>query len=275
MRARSLSSLEARVVLSLEEEGRDAVTLGELQRRAQVSSGFARKLAHNLGQKGWLQRIGAGRYLLNPGRHGPDAVPETDPLRIAAHLAAPYYLGFATAAELLSLLPQASRVYYVVTPQRGSSLATKSVEFRRIRVQPRRFFGFRELKRRGQTLLVSDLERTVLDCLSRPDLAGGLGGVVQVLQSALAEMDWNRLAAYVGRMESRSLALRLGYLIEWLAPPRRPPRRWIETLRARPSEPYVPLGTPREYGRKGLHDPRWHVIRNVPESRLRAEVDLR
>lgn len=275
METRSLSRTEAKVVLSLEEEGREDVSLREIRSRAQISRGFARKVAHDLVRKGWLQRVGRGRYLLNPSRHGPDAVPDTDPLRLGSRIASPYYFGYATAAELLGLLPQASRVYYVVTPKRGTSIRTRIARFRRVTVAPSRFFGVQTIVRRGQTLSVSDTERTVLDCLSRPELSGGLGGVVQVMASAGGRLNWSRLRQHLARLGSRSLTLRLGFLLEWLGPATHPPAGWLDHFRARPGEPYVPLGRPGEFGRRGPHDVRWHIIRNVPEALLRAEVELR
>ncbi len=275
METRSLSRSEAKVVLSLEAEGSEDLTLEGLRRRAGVSAGFARKIAHGLVGKGWLQRVGRGRYLLNPSRHGPDAIPDTDPLRLGSRIVSPYYFGFATAAELLGLLPQASRIYYLVTPKRGSAHWAHAARFRRITVDPDRFFGIDRIQRRGVSLQVSDRERTVLDCLSRPEFSGGLGGVVQVLESAGGSLDWSRLDRYLRRLGSRSLTLRLAYLAESYLRTAPPPAGWLERVRARPDEPYVPLGPPEEFGRRGVHDPRWHLILNVPEALLRAEVDLR
>jgi len=275
MPVRSLSPTEARVVLGLEAEGGAELTLQDLRRRARISPGFARKLAVGLVRKGWLQRTGRGRYLLNPGRHGPEAIPDADPLRFGSRLVAPYYFGFATAAELQGLLPQAGRVYYLATPERRKVPSSPTAEFRAIRVPRSRFFGYRRLRRRGEELVVSDLERTLLDCLARPELAGGLGGVVQILDSAAGRIDWATLGRYLHRLHRRSLELRLGYLVETAVPRLKPPRRWLGELRARVGEPYVPLGSPREFGRRGPHDRRWHLILNVPAPILTAEVDLR
>ncbi|MCI4363795.1 MAG: hypothetical protein L3K13_05770 [Thermoplasmata archaeon] len=275
MAARSLSRTEAKVILALEADGQEELDLAELRRRAHVSAGFARKIAHDLVRKAWLQRVGRGRYLLNPGRHGPDAIADTDPLRLGSHLASPYYFGFATAAELLGLLPQASRTYYLVTTGRGGSLQTRTARFRRVHVAERRFFGLKSMDRRRTRIVVSDPERTVLDCLDRPEFCGGVGGVVRVLESALPRLDWPRTVRYLGRLRNRSLALRLGYLAEFVpgAPPL--PARLLPRWLARPDEPYVLLGRAREFGVRGPHDRRWHVIRNIPDSTLLAEVDLR
>jgi len=132
---RSLSKTEAKVVLSLEADRQDLVTLAGIQKRADVSSVFARKLAHDLVRRGWLQRVRRGTYLLNPSRHGPEALPDTDPLRIGSRLLDPYYFGYATAAELHGLFPQASRVYYLVTTKRYGVAGHSSARFRVVRTK--------------------------------------------------------------------------------------------------------------------------------------------
>jgi predicted transcriptional regulator of viral defense system len=275
METRSLSPTEAKVVLSLEADAVEELTLDGVRRRAGVSPGFARKLAHGLVKKGWLQRLGRGRYLLNPSRHGPDAIPDTDPFRLGSRIVSPYYFGFATAAELWGLLPQAGSLYYIVTPKSGSARWRHTAQFRRITVSPNRFFGIDRIERRGETIQVSNRERTVLDCLARPQLAGGLGGVVKIIESAGRTLNWTRLERYLRRLGSRSLTVRLGYLLETHGSTVHPPAGWLDRFRARPNDSYVPLGAPMEFGRRGPHDPRWHVIRNVPEALLRAEVDIR
>lgn len=275
MRVRSLSQTEARVVLSMEAERVEDVDLQGIADRGNVSAGFARKIAHDLVGKGWLQRVSRGAYLLNPARHGPDAIADTDPFRAGRRIASPYYFGYATAAELLGLLPQASRTYYVVTPSRGRSHVAHAAQFRRVHVAPNRFFGTLTLQRRGEPLVVSDRERTVLDCLDRPELCGGLGGVVRILESAGPHLDWQRLRRYLAKLGSRSLARRLGYLTDQLRPAVRPPGDWVRRASPRPEDPYVPLGRASEYGRRGPRNARWRVIENVPRAVLLAEVDVR
>jgi predicted transcriptional regulator of viral defense system len=273
--SRSLSQTEARVILSLEAEGLEIVSLGEIRKRATASAGFARKLAHDLVRKGWLQRVRRGTYLLNPSRHGPDALPDTDPLRIGSRFVEPYYFGYATAAELEGLFPQASRVYYLVTTVRWVPGKERADQFRVVRVTPARFFGTRSLSRRGVKLIVSDPERTVLDCLNRPELAGGMAGVAQIIALAKPKLNWSRLGSYLDRFASRSLALRAGFLVEHIRTSVLPPDSWIQPRLARAGEPYVPLGPAKTHGRRGKRDPRWHVIRNVPDSQLFAEGEIR
>jgi predicted transcriptional regulator of viral defense system len=275
MVARTLSRTEARVVLSLETDGHETVDVDEIRRRARVSPGFARKLAHDLVRKGWLQRLRRGSYLFRPARNGPESTPELDPLRIGARLAAPYYFGYATAAELLGLLPQLGHVYYLVTPARRQPPRQTPIQFRIVRVAPDRLFGTIPLERRGQSFRVSNVERTLLDCLRRPEFAGGVPGIAQMVASAKARLRWDRIPGYARRLGARSLSWRLGYLAEQVRPDLPVPRGWVSRVRPHSGDPYVPLGPPKEFGRRGPHDRRWHVIVNVPRAHLLGEVEVR
>lgn len=273
-RVRTLSRREATVVLGLEAEGVGVVTLRELTLRARSTPASGRKLAHDLARKGWLQRVRRGVYLVNPGRFGPGALPDTDPLRLGRYLADPYYFGYGTAAQLLGLLPRAGRTYFIATPVRTAPPRGGAAEFRIVHCPRARFFGVRILRRRGESVVVSDLERTVLDCLERPEYAGDVAGAAQVLSGAKGRIRWPRLERYLARLGSRSLTLRLGYLVERVRPDLPVPRGWLRRALPRPNEPFVPLGPPRAYGRRGPRDARWHVIRNVPDERLLGEVRI-
>lgn len=266
MDARSLSEAEARVILSLEAEGIEQVSLMEIRRRGSVSPGYARKIAYKLVRKGWLQRVRGGWYLLNPSRHGPDAIPDADPLRLGSRLVQPYYFGYATAAELLGLLPQASHVYYVVTTARAVPIRTLEERFRLVRITPKRFFGSQQLERRGTMLRVSNLERTLLDCMNRPELAGGMAGVSHIFALAKPNLNWLRFGLYLDRFGNRNLSLRAGFLAERVRPSIRPPEDWVRPRLARVDEQYAPLGPPRVHGRRG---PRRTLARSTERLGLR------
>jgi predicted transcriptional regulator of viral defense system len=275
VRTRTLSSREARVVLTAEAQRREELDLAAIESTAGVSRAFARKIAHDLTKKGWLQRLGRGRYLLNPADRGPDAIPDRDPLRVGAHLVAPYYFGFATAAELHGLLPELGRTYYVVTPRKGGPFPREPAEFRRAYVRPDQMFGVESLGRRGVELRVSDRERTLLDCLLRPELAGGIVGVARILRSLGSGVRWGRVERYLTKYGRTSLTRRLGYLTDHVAGSPRPPtsvlRRWTPGAGA----PFVPLGSVTQWGRSGRRDSRWHIIENLPAETLAAEPGIR
>jgi predicted transcriptional regulator of viral defense system len=101
-----------------------------------------------------------------------------------------------------------------------------------------------------------------------------MGGVSQILALAKPTLRWGVLATYLHRLGNRSLAQRSGYLAEKLRPSLPPPVAWSRKFRPGPEIPYVPLGPPGQYGRRGPHDARWRVVRNVADSELFAEGEI-
>lgn len=140
-------------------------------------------------------------------------------------------------------------------------------------VVPRKFFGWEETERYGETLKVSDLEKTVVDCLDRQDLVGGLPGAVQVLSQAKPRLDADKLARYVERFGVGSLAQRLGYLLERVRPEVEVNEALMGTLRSMRTTADVHLGSAARYGKKGVYENDWKVIVNVSEDEMLGELD--
>jgi predicted transcriptional regulator of viral defense system len=71
--------------------------------------------------------------------------------------------------------------------------------------------------RLGQQLTATSLERTLVDCLARPDLSGGLEEVWRGFDSASADLDPERLCRYVVLLENKTLAGLVGLLLDQLS----------------------------------------------------------
>jgi hypothetical protein len=68
----------------------------------------------------------------------------------------------------------------------------------------------------GYKVMISDREKTAIDCIDRPALAGGVGEVATILATTGRRFDWNRAAGYLERINSGALARRLGWLIDYV-----------------------------------------------------------
>lgn len=270
---RSLSANESRVVLALEAAGREELELHDIATLADATPAYARQLAGSLVKKGWIQRVGRGKYLLNPAKAGPDAIPDTNAFRIGSRLIEPYYFGYATAANVHRLLTQIARTYFVATNSKQTRTLSEPADFRIVHVPPRKFFGATETEKYGSPFLVSDVEKTVIDALDRPDLVGGLPACVQILNNAWPNIDETRLVQYVTRMRSKSLAQRLGYLIEHAVHAEAPGT--LKALRKLRGDAFAALGSPARYGRAARYASDWRIIVNVPDSELLGEVSIR
>ena len=273
MKARSLSATESQVILSVPPEAELAID--DIIRLAHTTRNHAWKLAHTLVRKGWLQRVGRGRYIVNPPSSGPDPIPDMNPYRVGSHLVDPYYFAYGTAAHLHGFLTQAPRVYHIATPTVAERSITQPAEFHLVHLAKRKFFGWQEVEKYGAPFRVSDPEKTVLDCLDRQELANGIGGVVQVLHRASPRLNYVKLERYVRKVDNKSLAQRLGYLLEHECPGRRTPAAFLAFLREFAGLAFVRLASPARHGTRGNYHADWRVVVNVPEGVLRGEVRAR
>ena len=211
---RSLSPQESRVVLTLAEHGGKEVERQEIIDMLGVSPQAADHVIRALRRKGWLERASWGRYLLIPPEMGPDALGESNVLALASRIADPYYFGYATAASHYGFTTQHRHVVRLVTPVRARNRRVLDTEVRIVNPVPGKFFGFGPVDVLGYTVVMSDREKTVIDCIDRPDLAGGEGEAAAIMATACRRIDWRRAADYLERMASRTLTRRFGWLAE-------------------------------------------------------------
>jgi predicted transcriptional regulator of viral defense system len=93
------------------------------------------------------------------------------------------------------------------------------VHYQFVTIQQQRFFGLAEQVIDQHTITVTDREKTLVDAADRPDLAGGILQLVEILRRYWRELDWQRVDSYLERFDSGAVIKRLGYLVESLALP--------------------------------------------------------
>ena len=211
---RSLSPQESRVVLSMTEHGAREVERQQIIDMLGVSPQAADHVIHGLRRKGWLQRASWGRYLLIPPERGPDALGESNVLALASRIADPYYFGYGTAAKHYGFTTQHRQVIRLVTPVRTRNRRVLDTEVRIVNSVQRKFFGFGPVDVLGYSVMMSDREKTVIDCIDRPSLAGGEGEAATILATACRRIDWHKAVTYLERMSSKTLTRRFGWLAE-------------------------------------------------------------
>src|SRR5689334_1409792 len=101
--ARTLSSLEAKLIASLESSRRQAVTTGEVAELLGWSRPTIWSVMHRLARKGWLKRTAKGRYESLLGETGGFAPP--NPWAALSSWHRPHYVGFQSAAYERGLTP--------------------------------------------------------------------------------------------------------------------------------------------------------------------------
>src|SRR5271155_2667939 len=172
---RSLSTQESKVVLALTERGRREATRAEIVELLGGRVKAADHVIESLRRKGWLQRATWGEYLLIPAEQGPSALGDSNLLALASRVADPYYIGFSTAAAHYGLTTQHRNVIFVVTPQRLRERTVGGSKVQIVTQAESKFFGFAEVDVLGYKVMLSDREKTAIDCIDHPEFTGGVG----------------------------------------------------------------------------------------------------
>jgi predicted transcriptional regulator of viral defense system len=202
------------VVLALTEQRRRETTRAEIVGLLGGTPKAADHVIESLRRKGWLERATWGEYLLIPPEQGPDILGDSNLLALASRIADPYYIGFSTAAAHYGLTTQHRNVIFVVTPVRLRAREVGASRVQIVNPSARKFFGFQPVDVLGYKVVISDREKTAIDCVDRPELAGGVGEAAAILATASRRFDWTRAADYLERIDSGALARRVGWLLD-------------------------------------------------------------
>lgn len=272
MAKRSLSKRESDLILALEWEKKGCVGLKEIAKRLHCSPGYARKFAHTLCKKGWLEPIVRGQYQTITADRGPQGVPEMNPYLVARFLHRPYFFAYRFACIHHRLLTQIPSVIHVAVTRQKQPIEIKNVRFEFVIISKKRFFGFEESTSLGEKINVSNLERTVLDTLDRPDLVGGIEAAAQAVFQAGKKLNRLKLLDHLQRINDSALARRFGYLAKLF---RIDLGRDLDAyLKGQICKNPAYLGTPNRWGNQGERDLQWNLIVNVPQKELLGEIKI-
>lgn len=251
-----LSHLEQTVYFAALRQGIHVLDVARVEALAAISRGHAGKLLSGMGRKGALYRVGRGRYVVIPsdvlyGRHTFVA----DPFQIVDELlqregVTEYYVAYQSAALVYGAANQLPQALLVALPGQRRPLALGRAEIIFVQVQRAKFFGSQEIRYHDARLRISNREKTLLDCLDRFDLSGGMDEVVHTIGALLPDVDPARLLADAPSMQNQALVQRLGYILETLATQQPVPATLLDGLAGLvgpsvyPLDPHGPAGGP-------------------------------
>jgi predicted transcriptional regulator of viral defense system len=274
-RTRSLSSQESRVVLALRERGQRSVTRADVVELLGASLKAADNVIESLRHKGWLERASWGEYLLIPPEQGPDALGDSNLLALASRIADPYYIGFGTAAAHYGLTTQYRNVIFLVTPMHVRERRVGEARVRIVNPKPGKFFGFTPVDVLGFQVMISDREKTAIDCIDRPALAGGVGEAATILATAGRRLEWTKAADYLERIDSTALVRRFGWVMDHVNADM-PTEIRERLLRLAASGPKTWLGPNPERAVQAAigYDKTWRLFVNVSPEELHGSAGL-
>lgn len=196
----------------------DVIKVDDAVRVLALDRSAAAKTLARWTNQGWLRRVRRGVYVpvaldSLSSQHVLD-----DPWVLVPGLFAPAYVGGRTAAEYWDLTEQLFNDIVVITAQsiRAKTQRRHGATFTLKRVQERKIFGGKTLWRGRTKVMVSDLQRTVVDMLDDPAIGGGIHQVADCLDEYFKRKDRNDrlLIEYGKRLGNGAVFKRLGLLAE-------------------------------------------------------------
>lgn len=214
---RTLGEISSKLLTTLSSQDRVIFTISDAQKITKTSHATTRRLINRLIDKNWLIRLVPGKYLIVPLSAGEKAEFSENWHVVAKHLIEPnhYYLSHYSALEIHEMITQPLMTIYITTPKRRKKTKVLGGSFRFLYAKPSKFWGIEEVwVKQTEKVKVSDLERTIVDCLDSPKLCGGISELAKGLWVKRNEIDYSKLAKYVSRFGSKAVAKRLGFLLE-------------------------------------------------------------
>ena len=214
---KSLSTRESQVLSRLAGENRQVITITDIADALDIPRKSAKDMAYALKEKGWLERIAHGKYLILPLAAGKNAVYTAHEFVIASALVEPMYIGYWSALNHHELTEQLSRTVYIVTTARDQEREIHGVTYRPVTVTDQKFFGYQPTAVGSNQLNMSSIEKTLVDCADHPEFCGGISELAKAMQNAIGQRcSWERVVEHLRRVGNGAATKRLVYLADQL-----------------------------------------------------------
>lgn len=214
---KGLSTRESRALARLAEQGKRIVSIGDFAEVLDIPYKSAKDMAYSLTEKGWLERLVRGQYLLLPLAAGEEGVYTEHEFVIASHLVDPMYVGYWTAMNHHGLTEQVPRTVYVVTTERAKTREIHGVTYRIVTVFEKKFFGYRPTTIENDRVNVASVEKTLVDCADHPKHCGGIHELSKAMKRADEQgCSWETVIEHLDEIENGAATKRVVYVADRL-----------------------------------------------------------
>lgn len=197
-------------------------TVGELDRfmssHGSTNTNTRKALLTYHRSRGRVVPIRRGLYATVPVGNDPDTHP-VDPFLIAAKMAEDSVLAYHTALEFHGkAYSMYSRLVYT-SESRSETMRFRSHEYTRVPVPhalekaDEAMIGVETHERAGVAVHVTNLERTFVDVLDRPELSGSWEEIWRSLES-IEFFDMDQVVRYVGLLGNATTAAKVGFFLD-------------------------------------------------------------
>jgi predicted transcriptional regulator of viral defense system len=215
------------------------------------------KVLYRLQQSGAIERIEKGKYLIIPlgAEKGKYTLHE---FVIGSLLVEPYSIAYWSALNYYGLTEQIATTVFIQTTTRKFNFNPEvfGVQYKIVKIKEPKYFGMKKEWIEETQINITDKEKTMIDCLDKPQYCGGIIEVAKALKNN--KFDRKKLEDYAQRIGNSGVLRRLGYLCELLNVKIKLPKLNIRNYLL--LDPTMP--------EKDTKNARWRLIINLSEKVL-------
>jgi predicted transcriptional regulator of viral defense system len=209
---RTLSDRESRILSNLSHHGKTIFTTDDIKELVSNPKSFLDHLA----RKKWILKIRRGVYVIAPfeaGEGGSDNY-TMHSFTIGSLLTKSYYIGYWSALNYHGLTEQTPPSVYIATSEPKNSRTILDVHYVFVTIPKRKIFGTEEIEIEKRKIMISSIEKTIVDCLDHPEHGNGIEEIAKAIYFSKDEIDVEKLIKYTGKIGNNTVVKRLGYLCE-------------------------------------------------------------
>lgn len=269
---KTLGPVSAHLISSLYELGKTIFTVSDVENITGLKGNFATALTSKLIKKNVIFRIKPGKYVIVPQELGEGISYIGNWYVVAREIvkSSDYYISYYSAMDIHNMLTHPITKVFITTPkrERKKHRIVGNTTFEFIYTSAQYIWGIEETwVTRSEQVRVSDIERTILDCLYRPKHCGGVLEIVRGLWIQRDNIDFGRLLDYAAKFKKIVVIKRLGYILENL---RLQDTEYLRKLRSRINNKYYVLDP--LLSSMNTYRNSWKLIANIGPEEIRKSV---
>ena len=212
-----LGEKEIEVISRLSYEKKRIVTKEDLDALFKFNDIERNKIVYRLKKKGLFSAIKRGVYVFSPLEYGEGGASINEMLIPSQFFPkGNYYVGYSTMYNYYSLTDQLFQVVYVLNTSLQRKKKICGVAFNFLRVPESRMYGLEKISVENKEIIISSLERTLVDLVYFNKPVGGIKRALDILKGELKKercdiKKFIRLAAQFPSIKTRK---KIGILLD-------------------------------------------------------------
>ena len=206
---------ETDVMARLSYEKISVITKEQFDKLFEFEPQVRKQIIFRLNKKGVLKTLTRGIYFYSPIESGPSGQ------NINEFLVPPilfpsgnYYIGYSTMYNYYGLTDQIFQFMYVLNTSVQREKIIGNIQFKMLKISPKRMYGLEKVKINNTEVIVSDKERTLVDLIYFPEPVGGLKNAFEILKEQIKNIDMKKFIKYVLKFTNILTMKRIGFVLE-------------------------------------------------------------